>query len=72
MKDIEYEEAVEILMEKVKGYGFAWSNEVNYDDFTEDENFLYLEIEGTEVIWGAVQGTWKFLRCKEYRRSKLW
>lgn len=46
----ECEEQVEELIEEVRGYGFAWSNEVSYENISEDEDFLYLELEASEDI----------------------
>lgn len=50
MPVFEYEEQVEELIEEVRGYGFAWSHEISYENISEDEDFLYLELEASDDI----------------------
>lgn len=40
----------EELLEQVKGYGQYWSFDVTEEDISEDEDFLYLEIETVDDI----------------------
>lgn len=64
MPVFEYEEAVEKLMEEVKGYGFARSHEVSYENISEDEDFLYLELETSEDTWDQFSELGKSLDAK--------
>ncbi|MFB6114962.1 MAG: hypothetical protein ABEK04_01615 [Candidatus Nanohalobium sp.] len=64
MPVFEYEEAVENLIEEVRGYGFAWSHEINYENISEDEDFVYLEVEASEDIRDQFMELGNFLDAK--------
>lgn len=51
MPVFEYEEAVKRLREEINNYDPTWSSQIDYENVSEDEEFLYLELETSEDIW---------------------
>jgi len=64
MPVFEQEEPVEKLLEEVRGYGFVWSRDIDYENISEDQEFLYLEVETSQDILDRFQELGNYLDAR--------
>lgn len=61
---LEQKNSVDQLVEDIHEYEADWSQEISEEDITEDEDFIYLEFDGTEDIWDEFMDLGRYLNAR--------